>query len=378
MKVSLRQRKSAKTDRIKLYLEFYKGYSKGIDGKIVHNREYEKLDYFLYASPKSPALKQHNKENLKAAEAVKAQKLLEIQNGNYGFANTHKINTNFIEYFEKLTRDRLASQGNYGNWDSTLKHLKKFAGENITFKDITPEFVEGFKDYIQNKAKMKSEKLLSTNAALSYFNKLRAALNQAYDDKIINDNPAKRVKGIKQAETKREYLTMEEIQELEKTECRYENLKRAFLFSCFTGLRWSDIQTITWANIKDFQDGYRIEFTQSKTKGVEYLPIHTTALKYLGDRKSDLNERIFSGLMYSSYMNVAITQWMLKAKITKPITFHCARHSYATLLLTRGVDIFTVSKMLGHRELKTTQIYTKVIDQKKQDAVKVFDNFFKE
>lgn len=373
MKVTLRQRASNKTDRITLYLEIYKGYTKGPDNKLKHHRDYEYLDYYLHANAKTPLQKQHNKEHLKSAEAVKAQRVLEIQNGNYGFANVHRLNANFIEYFKKLTEDRLASKGNYGNWDSTLKHLEKYKGGMITFKEITPEYIEGFKDYLLRGAKMKSGKGLSTNAALSYFNKFRAALNQAYDDQIINDNPAKRVKGIKQAETHREYLTMDELKSLENEDCRYEMLKRAFLFSCFTGLRWSDVQKIAWSNVKSFDGGYRLEFTQTKTKGVEYLDIHASALKYLGERSKDPNERIFAGLKYSSYMNVALTQWMLKAGITKAITFHCARHSFATILLTKGVDIYTVSKMLGHRELKTTQIYTKVIDQKKRDAVRVFD-----
>ncbi len=376
MKITLRQRASKKTDKINLYLEIYKGYNKDENGKIKHNRDYQYLEYFLYSNPKNPIQKQHNKENLKAAEAVKAQKILEVQNGTYNFNNLHKLNTNFIEYFRKLTKDRYSSLGNYGNWDSTLKHLINYSGETITFKDITPEFCEGFKDYLLTKVKIREEKLLSKNAASSYFNKFKAALNQAMDDKIINDNPVKRVKGIKTEETTREYLTKEELQALMNTECRYDVLKRAFLFSCFSGLRWSDINTLTWNKIQDFEDGTRIHFTQQKTKGVEYLDIPKEALKYLGERQQAA-DRVFIGLKYSDYMNTALARWILKAGITKQITFHCARHTYATLLLTNSIDIYTVSKMLGHRELKTTQIYTKVIDQKKRDAVNIFDGMFK-
>ena len=376
MKITLRKRKSTKTDRITLYLEIYKGYIKDENGKIKHLRDYEYLDYYLYANPKTPAQKQHNKENEKSAEAVKAQMILEIQNGTYGFNNLHKLNTNFIEYFKKLTQDRYSSLGNYGNWDSTLKHLLNYSSATITFKDVTPEFCEGFKDYLLTKVKIREDKLLSKNAASSYFNKFKASLNQALDDKIINDNPAKRIKSIKPEETTREYLTKEELQALMNTDCRYDVLKRAFLFSCFSGLRWSDINTLTWNKLQDYEDGTRIHFTQQKTKGVEYLDIPKEALKYLGERQYNEN-RVFVGLKYSDYMNTAISRWMLKAGITKQITFHCARHTYATLLLTNSVDIYTVSKMLGHRELKTTQIYAKVIDQKKRDAVNVFDGMFK-
>lgn len=376
MEISLRQRTSKRTGRVTLYLEYYNGYTKLPNGKIKHDRDYEYLDYFLYDKPKNPTEKQHNKENLKSAEAVKAQKILEVQNGTYGFNNTHKLNTNFIEYFKKLTDERYQSLGNYGNWDSTLKHLLNYTSATTTFKDITPEFCEGFKDFLLNKVKTKTGKALSQNSSSSYFNKFKATLNQAFDDKIINENPAKRIKSIKAEETEREYLNQEEIQALMKAECRYEVLKNAFLFSCFTGLRWSDINTLTWSKIQEFEGGYKVQFKQQKTKGVEYLDITTNALKYIGERGNP-EDRVFIGLKYSAYMNTALSQWVLRAGITKQITFHCARHTYATFLLTKGVDIYTVSKMLGHRELKTTQIYTKVIDQKKRDAVNVFDEVFK-
>jgi integrase len=376
MKVSLRKRISKKTGRVTLYLEFYNGYKKLPDGKIKHNREYEYLEYFLYEKPRNLTEKQHNKENLKSAEAVKAQKVLEIQNGIYGFNNIHKLNTNFMEYFRKLTEERFNSSGNYGNWDSTLKHLLKYSNPTTTFKEITPEFCEGFKDYLLNKVRIKTGKPLSQNSCHSYFNKFKAALNQAFEDRIINENPVKRIKGIKAEETQREYLTQEELQALMKEECRYDVLKNAFLFSCFTGLRWSDINLLTWSKIHNFDGGYRVQFIQKKTKGVEYLDIPANALKYIGER-GEQDDRVFIGLKYSDYMNTALARWVLKAGITKQITFHCARHTYATFLLTKGVDIYTVSKMLGHKELKTTQIYTKIIDQKKRDAVNVFDEVFK-
>lgn len=376
MEIHLRQRTSKKTGRITLYLEFYNGYTKLPNGKIKHDREYEYLDYFLYEKPKTPAEKQHNKENLKSAEAVKAQKILEVQNGTYGFNNTHRLNTNFIEYFKKLTEERHQSLGNYGNWGSTLKHLLNYASPTTTFKDVTQEFCEGFKDYLLNKAIKKTGKPLSQNSASSYFNKFKASLNQAFDDKIINENPVKRIKSIKAEETEKEYLTQEEIQALMKAECRYDVLKRAFLFSCFTGLRYSDIEKLTWGRIQEFEGGYRIQFKQKKSKGVEYLDITTNALKYIGERRKP-EDKVFVGLRYSDYMNVALLQWVLRAGITKHITFHCARHTYGTFLLTKGVDIYTVSKMMGHRELKTTQVYAKIIDQKKRDAVNVFDEIFK-
>ena len=374
MNIHLRQRASKKTGRISLYLEIYKGYIRE-EGKIKHIRDYEYLDYFLYEKPKNQAEKQHNAEQLKFAEAVKAQRILEIQNGTYGFNNLHLLNANFIEYFQKLTDERKESNGNYGNWDSALKQLIKYAGKIVPFKDVNTEFCEGFKEFLLTN-KTKAGKPLAKNSVISYLNKLKAALNQAFDDKIINENPAKRIKNIKPDESNREYLTKEEVKALMETDCRYEVLKRAFLFSCFTGMRWSDINQLTWRYVRKSEDGYRVHFSQKKTKGVEYLDIPDIALEYIGE-KGEPDDRVFVGLKYSAYMNTALARWVLEAGITKLITFHCARHTYATFLLTKGVEIYTVSKMLGHRELKTTQVYAKIIDQKKREAASIFDEDFK-
>ncbi|WP_314054895.1 site-specific integrase [Capnocytophaga gingivalis] len=374
MKVHLKERLSKKTGKISLYLEIYKGYIKE-EGKIKHIRDYEYLDYFLYEKPKNQVEKQHNAEHLKFAEAVRAQRFLEIQNGTYGFNNVHLLNANFIEYFKKLAEERKESRGNYGNWDSALKQLVKYAGKIVPFKNVTIEFCEGFKEFLLTN-KTKTGKPLAKNSVISYLNKLKAALNQAFDDKIINENPAKRIKNIKVDESSREYLTKEEIEALIETDCRYEVLKRAFLFSCFTGMRWSDVNKLTWKDVQKFENRYRIHFTQKKTRGVEYLDIPDIALKYMGE-KGESDEKVFVGLKYSAYMNTALARWVLKAGITKTITFHCARHTFATFLLTKGVEIYTVSKMLGHRELKTTQVYAKIIDQKKREAASIFDEDFK-
>ena len=374
MKVHLKERLSKKTGKISLYLEIYKGYIKE-EGKIKHIRDYEYLDYFLYEKPKNQVEKQHNAEHLKFAEAVRAQRFLEIQNGTYGFNNVHLLNANFIEYFKKLAEERKESRGNYGNWDSALKQLVKYAGKIVPFKNVTIEFCEGFKEFLLTN-KTKTGKPLAKNSVISYLNKLKAALNQAFDDKIINENPAKRIKNIKPDESNREYLTKEEVKALMETDCRYEVLKRAFLFSCFTGMRWSDINQLTWRYVRKSEDGYRVHFSQKKTKGVEYLDIPDIALEYIGE-KGEPDERVFIGLKYSAYMNTALARWVLEAGITKLITFHCARHTYATILLEKDVNIRVIQDMLGHKELRTTLIYAKIIDKKRREAASIFDAEFK-
>lgn len=295
MKIHLKTRKT-KGGTNNFYLEIYKGYTKTADGKIVHDRDFERLNYFEYISPKNPVEKQHNRDHRAGAEAVKAKRLLEIQNGVYGLANTHKLKANFIEFFERLTNEKTESSGNHGNWKSVLKHLKNYAGPIVPFKDVNETFIEGFREYLLKSAKTSANKNLATNAALSYFTKLKAAVGQAFEGKILQNNPAKRVKGIKPAETTREYLTGEEIIALHNTECRYEILKRAFLFSCLSGMRWTDVNSLCWKQIQELNGSYRVSFTQKKTKGVEYLDLPEVALRYLGDRSSDINEKVFIGL----------------------------------------------------------------------------------
>ena len=145
------------------------------------------------------------------------------------------------------------------------------------------------------------------------------------------------------------------------------------LFCCLTGIRWSDVQKLTWADVHKEGDGYRIIFRQKKTKSQEYLDIGDQARDFMGE-KGVLSERVFVGLKYSAWHNLEIQKWVMRAGITKDITFHCSRHTFAVLQIDLGTDIFTVSKLLGHANLKTTQIYAKIMDKKKQEAMNIMPN----
>lgn len=368
MNIHLRQRKQGKQGSISLYLEIYKGTAKQPDGSIKVLRDYEYLNLYLVAKPSTPFDKESNRDTLKLAKSIRAKRELEIKNGQYGFSSNKNQNVNFIDYFSAQAEKRLQSKGNYENWNSSLKHLKNFAGSQVTFREITSEFCEQFKIYLAEQARTKSKKPLSSSSVASYFNKLRACLKKAVKDQIIFTNPADGITNPKAIDNVREYLTLDEVKALAKAECRYDVLKRAFLFSCLTGLRWSDIQKLKWSEVQKTDESSRIVFHQQKTKGLQYLDISDQARAYLGQPGMP-DDRVFTGLRYSDYMNVALLQWCLRAGITKHITFHCARHTFAVLQLTLGTEIYTVSKLLGHSELKTTEIYAKIIDLKKREAV---------
>ncbi len=356
MKVALRQRdKNGKTS---LYLDYYQ------KGK----RKLEYLGMYLKPKPRTPEERELNNKTLKLAESIRAKRQIEIQNGTYGFADLEKMNSNFITYFEILADKRQESDGNYGNWLSALKHLRNFPRANVKFSEIDKKWLEDFKEYLVHEARTSGQRALSQNSCVSYFNKVRAALKQAVKDGIIMRNPTEDVESIKEAETKREFLTYEELQAAAKAMCENQTLKRAFLFSALTGLRFSDIEKLTWEEVQHSNEtGYFLRFKQKKTKGQETLPIPDDVEALIGERKSN-EEKVFLGLVYSDYNNHLIKEWMLRAGVDRHITFHCARHTFATLQLTLGTDIYTVSKMLGHKELKTTEVYAKVIDLKKKEA----------
>lgn len=356
MKVTLRKRNQG--GMTSLYLDYY---HKG-------KRKTEYLKLYLDPDAKTKDEKEVNKKTLQLAETIRAQRQIEIQNGVYGFRDNEKLKASFLNYIELLSEKRKDSIGNYGNWLSMLKHLKSFTKTDISFEFVDRKYVQDFKYYLDKDAKGHSNQGLSQNSKYSYFNKFRAALKQAVKDGIIPINPSEGVEAFKQGEPQREFLTLEELQAAAQAECEIPLMKTAFIFSCLTGLRWSDINKLLWSEVQHSNEmGYYIRFRQKKTKGAETLPISEQAFSLLGERQ-DKDERVFKGLRYSAWHNLKLQQWMMRAGISKTITFHCARHTYATLQLSAGTDIYTVSKLLGHRELKTTQIYAKVIDQQKKEA----------
>ena len=362
------RRKALKNGNASLYLDIY------YNGR----RSYEFLKLYLVPET-NKAEREQNRRTLQLANAIKAKRIIEIQEGTFGFKPLFKEKTLFFEYYKKMCEQRhgAESNGNWRNWKSCLKHLQRYEpNANITFADIDADWVRGFKDYLEHKAmawendkrKRVKDYPLSSNSKRSYFNKLRACLNQAFEERIIRINPLRGIEGFKAEESTRMYLTIDEVRKLAHTECEYPNVKRAFLFSCLTGLRRSDVLRLTW-NDEQEQSGFtRIIFRQKKTKGLEYLDISPQAAELLGERY-DTGEPIFADIFTPFATNEAIRRWVLRAGIDKNITFHCARHTFAVMMLDLGTDIYTVSKLLGHRELSTTQIYAKVLDKNKQKAV---------
>jgi integrase len=369
-KVKLRQ-KEISGDRHSLYLDFYPPIPHPETNEPTR-REF--LGIYLFDKPKNESEKLHNKEQMQLAEQIRQKRDNQINKPEIysGYEKQQlKIRemgeSSFIEYFQSLTDKRKAS--NHDNWICAFNYLNSFTSGNLKFEDLNEKFCNEFREYLLTTKSNKSNKVtLSQNSALSYFNKFKAALKQAYKDGYLQVDLNIRIKPVKQAETQRNFLTIEELNNLVKTECKNPLLKKAAIFSALTGLRFSDIKKLVWGEIEYIEgNGYFIQFRQQKTKGVEMMPISEQAFSLLGERKEPASQ-VFEGLTYSAYSNKHLFQWIGAAGISKDITFHCFRHTFATLQLSQGTDIYTVSKMLGHRELKTTQIYAKIIDKTMRDA----------
>ena len=288
---------------------------------------------------------------------------------------------NFIDYFKEVAdkRHKNSSESIRTNWKRVHELIKVFAGcDTLPFAQIDLKLIENFKLFMLCAPQGgKKSGPLSQNTAATYFSIFKAALKQAFVDGYLTIDLAAKVKGIPEQESRREHLTLEELNMLAATECDNPIIKRAALFSALTGMRHVDIQKMRWREIVKEGDHYRVNFTQQKTKGVEYTPISEQAYQLCGERM-DGNHLVFEGLLGPSWISPQVARWVKAAGITKHITFHCFRHTFATLQLANGTDIYTVSKMLGHTNVRTTQIYTKVVDEKKElaaDAIKINMDF---
>ena len=346
--VKLRKRKT-RTGLYSLYLDTY------ANGK----RTYEYLRLYLVPE-KTREDKRKNKETLQLAETIRAKRVVECHEGRYGFDSSEQYKVLLFDYFEaqRGAQKRKAAE----SWGSCLQYIKRYERRrDMTFAEVTSEWVKGFREYLEAQE-------LAQNTKSLYFDKLRACINKAYRDGIITDNPLKRVGSIKLEESKREYLTIEEVQRLVATDCDSDMVKRAFLFSCLTGLRKSDIMQLQWGDVHKEGAYTRITFRQRKTGGQEYLDITHEARELMGEERG-AEELVFPEFPHPTTASTTIKVWTARAGIRKHITFHSARHTFATMMLTLGTDLYTVSKLLGHRDIKTTEIYAKIVDKGKQEAV---------
>lgn len=371
VKVTLRK-KPISGKRQSLYLDFYPPIENANTGKLSRR---EVLGMYIYDNTRNPLDKIHNTNNLQLAEQIRQKRESDLNKPEiYNALEQEQLKKNkrqdgnFIIYFKKLAEKRNTS--NRFIWLGSCGFLKLLKGDVLKFSDIDIELCAEFREFLETTKSKKSDKMkLSDNSIKTYYDKFRSALKQAYKDGYLSENIAEKTNAVKQAETQRNYLSLEELNTLVKTDCKSAEIKTQALFSALTGLRRSDIQKLIWEEVQHVKgSGYVIRFKQKKTGGSETLPISEQAFNLLGERKEPF-EKVFTLIEATNQRdNRYLAKWVLDAGISKKITFHCFRHTFATLQLSSGTDIYTVSKMLGHKDLNTTQIYAKIIDETKRKA----------
>lgn len=358
-----------------------------LDCYVKGKREYRFLNIYLKPD-KGRENKAWNKQQLALAEAIKSQTIVDIQNGKFGFRDVKAAeNTNFISYLEGMLEgyEKKGQTACANLMKNTIRRLIAYKGKLIPISGITKEYLIGFIEFLNAEGNSfdknakdpeRQVKPLSGVYKETMYNRIMVALNKAEREGIILKNPGKAVDSSlrpRAEESKREHLTLDEVKAIIDTPYRVKNhVKEAFLFCCFSGLRFSDIYKLTWGEIKIGQDGdARLETRIKKTKKDIYIPLSENALNWLPERNGAPDTaRVFYLLPdQPGNADVRLRTIVKNAGITKRVSFHVGRHTFATLTLTYGADLYTVSKLLGHCNIRTTQIYAKIVDENKRKAV---------
>lgn len=277
----------------------------------------------------------------------------------------------FIAFFVRTANEKKTS--NHDNWLSALAHLTNYLKESdkataIRFCDITLEWCNGFRNYLLTTRGRNGQLQLKQNTAASYFIKFKIALKAAFKYGYLSKDINADLISIKETESIREFLTLDELRTLLDTPCRDEVLKRAALFSALTGLRHSDIRKMLWKEIIESNGLYTLKYTMQKTSKYSELPLSDEAVELCGERRNP-DKLVFEGLKATQYGSRDLAQWLGVAGISRHVTFHCFRHTFATLQLEQGTQITTIQKMLGHKDIGTTLIYAKTLEKAKREAV---------
>jgi len=259
----------------------------------------------------------------------------------------------FVSYFKHLIERRTHEKLNCFNYDVTLKHLEAYSNrKDIGFNVLTTEWFEEFKEYLSNAKGLRSQKKLGHNSVNSYFAILTAVAKEAANDgfidhkivnAIVNAGPRKKSNQL--------ILRFDEIQKLADAPCHPTDLKKAFLFSCLTGIQWKDIDALKWKHIVINEKDEWLVIIENGGQRTS-VPISIQARQLLGVG-GHADRKVFN-LRYTAALCVNLNKWALRAGITRNIKFHTARQSFGKLLLDQGVDIELISELLGHKHLKTT------------------------
>lgn len=361
--------KTLASGRQSLYIDHFE------DGK--HRRE----SLSLYLEPETTVrTKRANASTMRKAEAILRERqsaILSAQLTEIEEQERHStlLSTWLDTYYTYLERRGVSAL----YCIKTIKQRMQEYAPDATLEQVNKSFILGFIDYLRGEYRMRNGESLSQKSIFNLVGMFSSSLNYAVSIGKITVNPynlfesEERVKPGK--EHKREYLTIEELKRMIAMPCKNAVVKQVFLFTCFTGLRLSDVRGLRWCDLSQQDGAYTLGVKMYKTEKMVYIPLSKQAMKWMPERGNKSGDDFVFDSVPHSY-NDYIAAWAMEAGITKHITHHCGRHTFATMLLTLGVDIYTVSKLLGHASLRHTQRYAKIVDRQKDDAVNLADRAF--
>ncbi len=356
--ISLRAKK-LKSGKFSLFLDYNrKRLIVDKQGQVKYVRDLEYLQLYVskdYTAldkktgrPKIKKIAELDKETWHLAQAIRVKRELAQRTSDRELIRDHRDEANFVEFCQQEVQDR-----SNRIYEAAYRHLQQFTGGQLQFRAINVTWIENFKTYLLCK--------VSRSSAQQYLSILGSIYRIALRQQIVQDNPFERYERITVPSKEPIYL---ELAELEKMRVQSQNIPKeivnAFFFACYTGLRYSDVKKLTWQEIK------AQKFLSQKTQKIEKLSLPEGAQKILSEQDSE--RALVFALMSQSRVNTWLKKWAKQAGIDKKVTFHVARHTCATLLITQGVDLYVVSKYLGHQNISTTQIYAQVIEDKKKEA----------
>lgn len=248
----------------------------------------------------------------------------------------------------------------------------------IRLVDTDAEFCKKLVTYMRSRYRTTAGKQLCAYTVINYLRCFTHAMNEAVREGMIDYNPMSRLRQEDKVRTpgrQIKYLSIDEVKRLIMNGNCQDRVKRAFLFSCFCGLRFSDVSALTWGNVKAGSNTkLRIELIVMKTGMPLTVYLSDEACKWLPERR-ETTANVFQ-LPSAVWVNKILKRWGKSAGINKRLTFHVAAHTFATMMLTLGADLYTTSKLLGHSSIKTTQIYAQIVDKKKEEAVNLVNGLF--
>ena len=381
--------------QISLYLEYYLGrqsepvldedgdpvlYDSGkMKGKpkfkVSHIRRKENLNLYLVANPRTPLERQQNKETLELAKKIRFEKGQQLLESVEGYRLKKDRDINFLDYFQSYIDSYTKKDINMIG--IALRRFKDFLKETPEYnkfmkrikpEQITRDMVEAYTEYLQTRSK--------GEGARSLYARFKKVIKYAVEHDVMAKNPCTGIViKVDDQQLKKDVLSTDEIQTLIATHYKQENpnIRRAFIFCLYCGLRFCDVKDLTFKNV-DYSNKL-LKFEQNKTKGHSansgvVIPLNDGLLKLIGEPTDSGNrdEVILPLPTYEACLK-AVGRWVKRAGIEKHISWHCARHSFAVNILNNGDNIKTVESLLGHRGLKHTEKYTRAIDSLKQEAI---------